>query len=180
MIWACASLALQQPPPALVPEVLAVTGPVTAKPHAKPPLVTLAEINKIYEHGHPSNHLYGPKAAGLVIHMHDLTEKKNFLPGEAAQWQGPNGFWASSIINRKMPGFYMPPTGGGPCDGSGIIVNPRTARVLCASAWDFTSWTSGCAGLGATNSKLYPADKLEDMLNVSAGLENRLNLDRFG
>lgn len=183
MIWACASLALQQP--ALVPEALAVTGAGKTKPDDKPRLATLDEINKIYEDGHPSNDLTGSSAAGLVIHMHDLTEKKNFLPGESAQWQGPNGFWASSVINRKMPGFYMPPTGGGPCDGSGVIVNPRTARVLCSSPNDFTSWTAGCAGLcklddDKCTSKLYPPERLEAMLNVSSGLQSKPNVQQFG
>ena len=182
MLWACAALALQHQP--LVPEALPATSPTETKPNTKPPLVTLAEINKIYEHGRPSNHVSGPNAAGLVIHMHDLTEKSGFgqmfVPGDSAQWLGPNGFWATSIINRKMPGLYMPPTGRGPCDGTGIIVNPRTARVLCSSAWDFTSWTSGCTGVGGASSKLYPPDKLEDMLNVSAELESRPNVNTFG
>lgn len=180
MIWACASLALQQP--ALLPEALAVTGKGKSD---KPRLATLDEINKIYEHGHPSNDLSGPSAAGLVIHMHDLTEQNKFLPGESAQWQGPNGFWASSVINRKMPGFYMPPTGGGPCDGSGVIVNPRTARVLCSAPYDFTSWTAGCTGLCALDddkctSKLYPPSKLEAMLNVSSGLQSKPDVQQFG
>ena len=147
LLAACAVAATRGQQPALLPEALAVTGAGKTKPDSKPRLATLDEINKIYEEGHPSNDLSGHGAAGLVVHMHDLTEQKQFLPGESAQWQGPNGFWASSIINRKMPGFYMPPTGGGPCDGSGVIVNPRTARVLCSAPFDFTSWTAGCTGL---------------------------------
>jgi hypothetical protein len=183
MIWACASLALQQP--ALLPEALAVTGAGKTKPDDKPRLATLDEINKIYEDGHPSNDLSGHNAAGVVIHMHDLTEQNKFLPGESAQWQGPDGFWASSIINRQMPGFYMPPTGGGPCDGSGVIVNPRTARVLCSAPYDFTSWTAGCTGLCAADddkctSKLFRPESLEAMLNVSSGLQSRPNVQQFG
>ena len=114
LLAACAVAAARGQQPALLPEALAVTGAGKTKPDSKPRLATLDEINKIYEEGHPSNDLSGPGAAGLVVHMHDLTEQKQFLPGDSAQWQGPNGFWASSIINRKMPGLYMPPTGGGP------------------------------------------------------------------
>ena len=140
MLCACASLAsLHQP--SLLPEAPPATSLASSK---KPPL-SLTEINKIYEHGRPSNKVSGPGAAGLLVHMYDLTERlgagQMFQPG-GAQFQA---FWATSIVNRNIPGLYEPPTGGGPCNGVGIIVNPFAAKVLCSSAWDFTSWNSGCA-----------------------------------
>ena len=81
LLAACAVAAARGQQPALLPEALAVTGAGKTKPDSKPRLATLDEINKIYEEGHPSNDLSGPGAAGLVVHMHDLTEQKQFLPG---------------------------------------------------------------------------------------------------
>ena len=128
MIWAAAVLASQRQP-ALVPEALS-----KAKPDKGPPL-SLDQINKVYDNGHPSNKLSaGPESAGLVVHMYDLTERvgtgQMYQPGDA-QFQE---FWATSVVNRDMPGLYEPPTGGGECNGVGILINPKAAKVLCACA----------------------------------------------
>ena len=128
MIWAAAVLASQRQP-ALVPEALP-----KAKPDKGPPL-SLEQINKVYDNGHPSNKLSaGPESAGLVVHMYDLTERAGtgqmYQPGDA-QFQE---FWATSVVNRNLPGMYEPPTGGGPCNGVGILINPEAAKVLCACA----------------------------------------------
>ena len=124
MIWAAAVLASQRQP-ALVPEALS-----KAKPDKGPPL-SLDQINKVYDNGHPSNKLSaGPESAGLVVHMYDLTERvgtgQMYQPGDA-QFQE---FWATSVVNRNMPGMYEPPTGGGECNGVGILINPKAAKVL--------------------------------------------------
>ena len=81
MIWAAAVLASQRQP-ALVPEALS-----KAKPDKGPPL-SLDQINKVYDNGHPSNKLSaGPESAGLVVHMYDLTERvgtgQMYQPGDA-------------------------------------------------------------------------------------------------
>jgi len=170
MIWACAALASQRQP-TLAPEALS-----KAKPDKSPPL-SLDEINKVYDNGHPSNKLSaGPESAGLVVHMYDLTERvgtgQMYEPGDA-QFQE---FWATSVVNRNMPGTYEPPTGGGPCNGVGILINPKAAKVLCSCAWDFTSWNSGCSA----SNDLYPPDKLEAMLNVSSQKQADPNIDTFG
>ena len=122
MIWAAAVLASQRQP-ALVPEALS-----KAKPDKGPPL-SLDQINKVYDNGHPSNKLSaGPESAGLVVHMYDLTERAGtgqmYQPGDA-QFQE---FWATSVVNRNLPGMYEPPTGGGPCNGVGILINPVAAK----------------------------------------------------
>ena len=74
------------------------------------------------------------ESAGLVVHMYDLTERvgtgQMYQPGDA-QFQE---FWATSVVNRNLPGMYEPPTGGGECNGVGILINPKAAKVLCACA----------------------------------------------
>ena len=168
MIWACVSATLaSQRQPSLAPEALRTN---------KPPL-TLAEINKVYENGRPSNKLSaGPDSAGLAVHMYDLTERHGtgqmYEPGDH-QFQD---FWATSIVNRNMPGTYIPPTGGGPCNGVGIVVNPRAATVLCSCAWDFTSWNSGCSA----SSDLDKPDQREAMLNVSKDKQAIPDITDFG
>merc|ERR1719424_2391659 len=171
--WAYAGAAAlaSQRQPTLAPEALS-----KAKPGKSPPL-SLDQINKVYDNGHPSNKVSaGPGSAGLVVHMYDLTERvgtgQMYQPGDA-QFQK---FWATSIVNRNMPGTYEPPTGGGPCNGVGILINPEAAKVLCSCAWDFTSWNSGCAA----SSDLYTPDKLEAMLNVSSQKQADPNVDTFG
>ena len=173
LIWAYAGAAAlaSQRQPTLAPEALS-----KAKPGKSPPL-SLDQINKVYDNGHPSNKVSaGPGSAGLVVHMYDLTERvgtgQMYQPGDA-QFQK---FWATSIVNRNMPGTYEPPTGGGPCNGVGILINPEAAKVLCSCAWDFTSWNSGCAA----SSDLYTPDKLEAMLNVSSQKQADPNVDTFG
>merc|ERR1740117_2125020 len=79
---AAASALASQRQPTLAPEALS-----KAKPGKSPPL-SLDQINKVYDHGHPSNKVSaGPGSAGLVVHMYDLTERAGtgqmYEPGDA-------------------------------------------------------------------------------------------------
>jgi len=98
---------------------------------------SLADINRLYDTGHPTNNI---SEAGLLIHQHDNTERKGenvYTPGWKFRYH-----WATSLINRQMPGLYN--------HECGVILAPNEARVLCSYYADFVSWTEGCSrrGLG--------------------------------
>ena len=98
---------------------------------------SLAQINRLYDTGHPTNNI---SEAGLLIHQHDNTERKGenvYTPGWKFRYH-----WATSLINRQMPGLYN--------HECGVILAPNEARVLCSYYADFVSWTEGCSrrGLG--------------------------------
>jgi len=117
--------------------------------------LSLKEINRIYESGAPSNNI---RQAGLVIHMKDDTEE--FGPGGLVhpgdrQFQE---FWATSIVNKNMPGMYK--------DSCGLIIAPQAADVMCSFYQDYTSWNNGCKP-----DYLFKPDKLEEMLNISLALQ---------
>jgi hypothetical protein len=117
--------------------------------------LSLKEINRIYEDGAPSNVI---RQAGLVIHMKDDTEE--FGPGGLVhpgdrQFQE---FWATSIVNKNMPGMYK--------DSCGIIIAPQAADVMCSFYQDYTSWNVGCKP-----DYVFKPDKLEVMLNRSLALQ---------
>ena len=124
----------------------AKTGPI--------PLMSLAQINRYYETGIPSNRLSGRKPAGLVVHTQDGTEQygfgRVFQPGDV-QFQN---FWPTSIVTVQMPGLYT--------YDCGLIVNPDAATVMCSADHDASSWNFGCKQAG-----LFPPDQLEAMLNSS-------------
>ena len=117
--------------------------------------LSLKEINRIYETGAPSNIV---RRAGLVVHMKDDTEQ--FGPGGLVH---PGGrqfqeFWATSIVNKNMPGLYK--------DSCGVIIAPQAVDVMCSFPKDYTSWNVGCE-----KDFLFKPDKLEAMLNRSLELQ---------
>ena len=132
---------------------------------------SLADINRLYDTGHPTNNI---SEAGLLIHQHDNTERKGenvYTPGWKFRYH-----WATSLINRQMPGLYNhecgvilapnearrtlnpnPNTNTNPNNTPKPKPNPKPnpnpnhqARVLCSYYADFVSWTEGCSrrGLG--------------------------------
>ena len=99
--------------------------------------LSLTDVNWLYDTGHPTNNI---SEAGLLIHQHDNTERKDeniYTPGRKFRYH-----WATSLINRQMPGLYN--------HECGVILAPSEARVLCSYYADFVSWTEGCSrrGLG--------------------------------
>ena len=140
-----------------------------AEPNAKTSsiaLMSLAQINRFYETGMPSNNLSGHKPAGLVVHMQDGTEQygsgRVFQPGDR-QFQE---FWPTSIVSVQMPGLYT--------YDCGLIVNPDAATVICSADHDASSWNFGCNQAG-----LFPPEELEAMLNSSLQKEQN-GRDKFG
>ena len=130
---------------------------------------SLADINRLYDTGHPTNNI---SEAGLLIHQHDNTERKGenvYTPGWKFRYH-----WATSLINRQMPGLYNhecgvilapnevrrtlnpnpnPKPNAKPKPKTNPKPNPNPnhqARVLCSYYADFVSWTEGCSrrGLG--------------------------------
>ena len=140
----------------LMPEGQSKPTKLKEEPEAEPPipLMSLAQINRYYETGTPSNNLSGHTPAGLVVHMQDNTEEYGpghmFQPG-TFQFQE---FWPTSIVSVRMPGLYT--------YDCGLIVNPDAAAVMCSSDHDASSWNFGCK-----QANLFPPDKLEAMLNSS-------------
>ena len=124
-------------------------------PASKSGALTLKELNRMYELGHPSNNV---RQAGLVVHMKDDTEEygagRLFRPGDR-QFQT---FWATSIVNKNMPGMYK--------DSCGIIIAPKAVELMCSFYQDYTSWNVGCKP-----EYLFKPDKLEAMLNRSLALQ---------
>lgn len=141
----------------------------TADPtkHRKASGLTVSQLNRWYEQGHPSNRI---EAAGLLLHAHDLTER-----GAGAGLPFPAGrqfqeFWATSLVNVHMPALYK--------YDCGIVLNPKHVQLLCSFYVDFTSWDHGCkrSNLGAMlgpggRDTPYPAAMFEDMLNASLALQ---------
>ena len=145
--------------------------------------LSLTDVNRLYDTGHPTNNI---SEAGLLIHQHDNTERKDeniYTPGRKFRYH-----WATSLINRQMPGLYN--------HECGVILAPSEARVLCSYYADFVSWTEGCSrrGLGQGGLRLtrrrwidptpvldhevsqprdipYPPEMLADMMNMSVELQ---------
>ena len=145
--------------------------------------LSLNDVNRLYDTGHPTNNI---SEAGLLIHQHDNTERKDeniYTPGRKFRYH-----WATSLINRQMPGLYN--------HECGVILAPAEARVLCSYYADFVSWTEGCSrrGLGQGGLRLtrrrwidptpvldhevsqprdipYPPEQLAEMMNMSVELQ---------
>ena len=97
----------------------------------QPEQLGLAELNRMYREGRPSNNL---AAAGLFVHQHDSSEQWTPLFDAMAAQEWPH--WAGSVVSRSMSGLYN--------EECGIIVRPEAAKVLCSYYADFTSWNVGC------------------------------------
>ena len=145
--------------------------------HAKGSGLSIDDINRFYDDGHPSNDM---EKVGLWVHQHDNTEAFGrhllYMPGDN-QFQE---FFAGSIINRDLPALYN--------DECGIIVAPAKAKVLCSFYVDFTSWNTGCETGGLLNifgpdkswsrNNPFPGDELKDMMEVSKMLQGNGRKDR--
>lgn len=148
------------------------------RPAAQQPLVpisadsnyTVHRLNQLFDAGHPSNSV---AHAGLVVHQHDNTEG-----WDAAIYkpQTDSGFaerWSASLVSRLFPGTYN--------DECGIVINPSAVQVLCSYYHDMVSWSSGCASVNMRmdqppskpSETPYPPDKLKDMLEMSAEIQQR-------
>ena len=146
----------------------------------KPSSVTVAQLNRWYEKGHPSNRV---ASAGVLVHAHDNTERMG--AGNLAQPSGGqfSQFWATSLVNTQMPALYQ--------YNCGIVLDPQYVKLLCSFYMDFTSWTEGCNRTNlaqltpgasedegrkvanwARNSP-YPPEMFEDMLNTSLSMQNQ-------
>ena len=121
--WACVSSPVAEQQAASLspgPDAASSTNTTTFK------ALSLKEINRIYETGTPSNIV---RRAGLVVHMKDDTEQ--FGPGGLVH---PGGrqfqeFWATSIVNKNMPGLYK--------DSCGVIIAPQAVDVMCSFPKDY-------------------------------------------
>ena len=132
--------------------------------------VTVAQLNRWYEKGHPSNQV---ESAGLLVHAHDNTERVGV--GKLAFPSGAqfNQFWATSLVNSEMPALYQ--------YNCGIVLDPKYVQLLCSVYMDFTSWNDGCnrtnlaqllPGNTWARDTPFPPAMFENMLNASLGLQN--------
>ena len=91
---------------------------------------TVDALNRLYDEGRPSNDV---AEAGLLIHQHDNTEVNGCLPpcdrddydGTAPMFEpGERRYFATSVINRGMPGLYN--------QECGLIIASEAAEVFCS------------------------------------------------
>jgi hypothetical protein len=154
--------------------------------------LTLANINWLYNNGSPSN---DASHAGLLVHQHDNTEegRKRVAADTERGWAWAwahqaifkpaghiplkdkggriQGYWATSLVNRQLPGLYN--------SECGVVIAPGAARVLCSFYADFNSWKTGCTRLGRSiqakvsrpRSTPYPPDQLSEMMLMSTELQ---------
>ena len=167
-IWAGALLPENQPASLRSPPLqLRLRAADPPKQH-KPSSVTVAQLNRWYENGHPSNRV---ESAGVLVHAHDNTERQGV--GNLAHPSGGqfNQFWATSLVNTQMPALYQ--------YNCGIVLDPKYVKLLCSFYMDFTSWSSGCnrTNLAQLRPDLqardttYPPEMFKDMLNTSLGMQ---------
>ena len=124
----------------------------------------------MYEEGRPSNDL---AEAGLMVHQHDNTEGWNDGVYRPQEDSGFASHWSMSFISRQYPGTYN--------KECGIIVNTTELEVECSYYHDMISWSTGCGGTGMEmdqppskpSGTPYPPEKLKDMLEMSAELQQR-------
>ena len=155
------------------------------KPKATGRHLGLADLNRMYRNGAPSNDV---AKAGLFVHQHDSAEEWD-KPLFDVDSQNPLPHWAGSLISRATTGLYSA--------GCGIILAPQVVKVLCSYYADFTSWNAGCEtrdikalGLGvggptstkhemkhkpthARNEPYDGPDHLEEMLQMSVELQKK-------
>jgi hypothetical protein len=155
------------------------------KPSATERHLGLADLNRLYRNGGPSNDV---AKAGLFVHQHDSAEEWD-KPLFDVSSQKPLSHWAGSFISRATTGLYSA--------DCGIILAPQVVKVLCSYYADFTSWNAGCEtrdikklglGVGGPTSTKHEMkhkptrprnepydgpDNLEQMLQMSVELQKK-------
>lgn len=144
---------------------------VEASGHQK--LYTLAQLNKLYKEGRPSNDV---TEAGLLVHQHDNTEGVGAMVYEASNEESKD-FFATSIVNMDLSGLYN--------KECGVVIAPSTAEVLCSYYADMTSWSTGCdtdylatsgwhdpKAVSKVRETPYPAEELAAMMEMSHELQS--------
>ena len=133
LVWAGALLPENEPASLRSPSLQLHQQAADPPKQHKPSSVTVAQLNRWYEKGHPSNRV---ASAGVLVHAHDNTERLG--TGNLAQPSGGqfSQFWATSLVNMQMPALYQ--------YNCGIVLDPQYVKLLCSFYMDFTSWTEGC------------------------------------
>ena len=171
---------LPPPSPAVPPAPPSLPPPPSSPPPSPPPplLVRIAQLNRRFAAGRPSNDL---AAAGVVIHSFDQMDNRE------DPWNGCRQGWCAgfkdrfsvSVMSKRRPHYYQMAMGG-------FVLSPmelanNSASIFCAWAYDAGTMGQsehGCVGSGQCTQPgqsrcWWPPTKILQMMEQNERLHDR-------